>query len=79
MIIISATGGADLPDHVQSCLETGLSQRPEREAAMVALLDREPTGGGELSRLGAGIRQLAAKFGLGFFCNQAPGSPPMPG
>jgi len=79
MIIISATGNAELPDHVQSCLETALSQRPERAAAMVALLDQDLIGGGELSQLGAGVRQLAARFGLGFFCNQATGSPPLPG
>ena len=67
MIVISATGNAELPGHVQSCLETALSQRPGRAAAMVALLDRESARSGELPRLGSHVRQLAARFGLGFF------------
>jgi hypothetical protein len=69
MIVISAAGSGELPDHVQSCLETGLSRRSEREAAMVALLDQESAHSGELPRLVSRLRQVAARFGLGFFCN----------
>lgn len=70
MIIISATGRADLPDHVREMIEKALSLRQERDAAIVALLDWQQTAAHELPRLGLYLNNLAAKSGLDFFCNK---------
>jgi hypothetical protein len=70
MLILSAGGAAALPAGLKNWLEQVLELRRGHEAALVALLDWEQSGGGELPRLGAYLRDLADRTGLDFFCNQ---------
>lgn len=76
MIIMSAANRVDLPAHIKNWFENVLSLRPEREGALVALLDWEQSANGEL-RLGIYLHELAAKFGMDFFCNQGEWQPPV--
>jgi hypothetical protein len=70
MIMICADVDGELPEHVKSWIESVLSQRPDREAAIVALLNWQPGSGDELPRWGHYLRNLAESAGLDFFCNQ---------
>jgi len=70
LILISADGREELPEYIKRWFESVLARRPDREAAMVALLGQEPPPGRELPCLGEYLLGLAAKSGLDFFCNQ---------
>jgi hypothetical protein len=83
MIVISADGGSELPEHIKIWMENTLSERQNREAAIVALLNWESVMSRELPRLGSYLQELAVKSGLDFFCNhdawrprQEPVNPP---
>jgi hypothetical protein len=70
MIMISTDGAGELPEYVKSWIEGVLSQRQDREAAIVALLNWEPRSDHEVPRLAHYLRKLAETSGLAFFCNQ---------
>ena len=75
MIIVSAAGGAELPDHIKELIETSCARRSDRDAAIVALLDWERATSGQMPRVGRYLRRLAAQTGMAFFCNQGAGQP----
>lgn len=69
MIIVSADGHVDLPDHLQNWLAAALSRRQQCDAALVALLDFSPQAGDKLPCLGGHLRSMAAQLSMEFFCN----------
>jgi hypothetical protein len=75
LIMISATGAAELPGPVKHWMESTLSRRADQEAAIVALLDGGPADQSELPPLGSYLQELAAKSGMVFFCNNGTGRP----
>jgi len=68
LVIISADGGADLPAHINTWLESWLRQRQDGLAVFVALLDQNGETSDEPSRLGAYLRQMAAKWSVDLCC-----------
>jgi hypothetical protein len=69
MIIISTGGHSALPATVRCWIESVLPRRQRRPMALVALLDDR--GEASLAALPPAryLRQLARRYGVGFFCN----------
>ena len=65
LIVISARGDAELPDHVKNWIGRWAPRKRGEAAALVALLQHHPDSSGPL---GAYLRQVAEQGRMDFFC-----------
>ena len=75
MILLSASGRCDLPDHIRNWIRSWIPWKKGRKDALVAVLDAECPLSAKAAQLRDFLRRKAEQTGMDFFCNADHGQP----
>jgi len=70
MIVISARGGCELPEHLHAWLKRLISLKKGAHTALVVLLEPRGEDTSDTPTLTDSLRRMADASGLDFFCNR---------
>jgi hypothetical protein len=70
MVVLSANGKNNLPDHMKDWIASWLPHKAGRGGALVAVLEPRAGGGAPEPVLRNYLREIARDGGMDFFCNE---------
>ena len=73
MLVLSAGGHSELPDHARHWFSSWMPWKNGRRDALVAVLDKQTPPSANANRLCDFLRQIAKQTGMDFFCNTGGG------